>query len=113
MHQYFHIHQKFHILRYNIVFNPEKAILSAVRRVTTGKTSVFIAHRLSTVMDADEILVLKNGSIAERGTHAKLIANKDGIYADMWGRQMVETISREDDEESGREDASPTAKAGA
>ena len=73
----------------------EKAILDAVRRVTTGRTSVFIAHRLSTVMDADDILVLQDGAIAERGTHAKLIANKDGIYADMWNRQMVETVADE------------------
>jgi len=77
----------------------EKAILDAVRRATSGRTSVFIAHRLSTVMDADDILVLKDGSIAERGTHAQLLATKDSIYADMWYRQMVETI--EDDQEGG------------
>lgn len=76
----------------------EEAILNAVRRVTTGRTSVFIAHRLSTVMDADEILVLKDGMIAERGTHARLVANKDSIYADMWHRQMVEKSNGEDED---------------
>jgi len=65
----------------------EKTILEAVRKFTMGKTSIFIAHRLSTVMDADEILVLKNGTIAERGTHASLLTDKNSIYADMWTKQ--------------------------
>lgn len=46
-----------------------------------------IAHRLSTVVDADEILVLEHGRIVERGTHAILLA-KDGTYAQMWARQQ-------------------------
>ena len=82
----------------SISLSAEEAILNAVRRVTTGRTSVFIAHRLSTVMDADEILVLKDGMIAERGTHARLVANKDSIYADMWHRQMIEKSSGEDED---------------
>jgi len=65
----------------------EKTILDAVRKVTTGKTSIFIAHRLSTVMDADEILVLQDGTIAERGTHHSLLAKKGSLYAEMWERQ--------------------------
>ena len=47
-------------------------------------------------MDADDILVLKDGMIAERGTHSRLLAMKDSIYADMWSRQTFETISAEE-----------------
>ena len=68
--------------------------------MTSGKTSVFIAHRLSTVKDADDILVLKDGFIAERGTHAKLIANKNSLYADMWHEQMED--NEEVKEETGK-----------
>ena len=46
-----------------------------------------IAHRLSTVIDADEIIVLDDGRIAERGSHAALLA-EDGLYAEMWRRQQ-------------------------
>ena len=46
-------------------------------------------------MDADDILVLKEGRIAERGTHARLLTVPDGIYADMWHKQTVESIQDE------------------
>ena len=61
---------------------------------------MFIAHRLSTVKDADDILVLKDGFIAERGTHAQLIANKNSLYADMWHEQMED--NEEVKEETGK-----------
>ncbi len=48
-----------------------------------------IAHRLSTVIDADEIIVLQDGDVAERGDHATLLA-KGGLYARMWGLQAIE-----------------------
>lgn len=46
-----------------------------------------IAHRLSTVVDADEILVLQKGAIAERGTHYSLIANPNSLYSELWRKQ--------------------------
>lgn len=55
-------------------------------RATEGRTSICIAHRLSTVMDADEILVLENGKIAERGTHSELLP-KGGLYSKLWATQ--------------------------
>ncbi|XP_061396194.1 iron-sulfur clusters transporter ABCB7, mitochondrial isoform X1 [Musca vetustissima] len=64
----------------------EHNILQALARATKGRTSICIAHRLSTVMDADEILVLENGRVGERGTHAELL-KKNGLYARLWETQ--------------------------
>lgn len=61
-------------------------ILQALQRATTGRTSICIAHRLSTVMDADEILVLDKGQVTERGTHAELLLNS-GLYRNLWDSQ--------------------------
>ena len=67
----------------------EQDILTTLHAVTEGRTSLSIAHRLSTVADADMILVLSDGKLAEQGTHAQLL-RKRGLYADMWTRQAVE-----------------------
>jgi ABC-type transport system involved in Fe-S cluster assembly fused permease/ATPase subunit len=64
----------------------EQEIQSALRGVSRGRTTLVIAHRLSTVVEADEIIVLADGQIAERGTHAELVA-AEGIYSGMWRRQ--------------------------
>jgi ATP-binding cassette subfamily B protein len=64
----------------------EQEIQAALRNAAQGRTTVVIAHRLSTVVEADEIIVLQDGRIAERGSHAALIA-QDGLYAEMWRRQ--------------------------
>ncbi len=64
----------------------EHEIQGALDRVSKGRTTLVIAHRLSTVVNADEILVLDKGQIVERGAHAALLA-RDGIYAAMWNRQ--------------------------
>lgn len=64
----------------------EMEIQTSLREVSRDRTTLVIAHRLSTVVDADEILVLKEGQIVERGRHADLLA-LDGEYASMWARQ--------------------------
>ncbi len=65
----------------------EKAIQAELERISEGRTTLVIAHRLSTVMDADEILVLSHGRIVERGTHQQLLELK-GEYARMWALQQ-------------------------
>tara|TARA_A100001391_G_scaffold65878_2_gene41481 strand:- start:30602 stop:32488 length:1887 start_codon:yes stop_codon:yes gene_type:complete len=64
----------------------EREIQSALDTVARGRTTLVIAHRLSTVVDADEIIVLRDGVIAERGRHNELLAS-NGLYAQMWNRQ--------------------------
>ncbi len=64
----------------------EQEIQDALRKVSRNRTTLVIAHRLSTVVEADEIIVLDKGHIAERGTHAQLLRKK-GLYASLWNRQ--------------------------
>ncbi|MFG1346364.1 ABC transporter ATP-binding protein/permease [Xanthobacter autotrophicus DSM 431] len=64
----------------------EKEIQDALDRVSEGRTTLVIAHRLSTVVAADEILVFADGRVAERGCHAELLA-RGGLYAALWNRQ--------------------------
>jgi ATP-binding cassette subfamily B protein len=67
----------------------EKGIQAELDRIARGHTTLVIAHRLSTVMDADQILVLDQGRIVERGTHRELLA-RGGAYAQMWALQQQE-----------------------
>jgi ATP-binding cassette subfamily B protein len=64
----------------------EAALLRDLRMLTAGRTTMIIAHRLSTVVHADEIVVLDHGRIAERGRHAELL-ERGGIYARLWRQQ--------------------------
>jgi ATP-binding cassette subfamily B protein len=68
--------------------NTEAAILRGLRKVMAGRTSVVIAHRISTVKDLDQIVVLDDGRITERGTHEQLLT-LDGLYADMYRQQLL------------------------
>jgi ATP-binding cassette subfamily B protein len=67
----------------------ERAIQDELAAIAADRTTLIIAHRLSTVVDADEILVMEQGRIVERGHHRDLLA-RDGIYARMWALQQSE-----------------------
>jgi ATP-binding cassette subfamily B protein len=67
----------------------ERAIQENLRSLTAGRTALIIAHRLSTIRHADRIIVLRDGRIAEEGTHDDLIA-RGGLYADLWQVQSGE-----------------------
>jgi ATP-binding cassette subfamily B protein len=69
----------------------ERAVQRTLREVTKERTTIIIAHRLSTVMLADRIYVLENGKVIEEGTHDELLA-KEGAYADMWLDQVPASL---------------------
>ena len=73
----------------------EKEIQASLREVSRDRSTLMIAHRLSTVIDADQILVLDAGRIVEHGRHAELLV-RDGRYADMWWRQQETAELREE-----------------
>jgi len=81
----------------------EREIQGALDRVSQNRTTLVIAHRLSTVVGADEILVLDKGVVAERGRHEALLA-KGGLYAAMWARQRAADEARERLRETEEED---------
>lgn len=80
----------------------EAEILKRLRGVMRERTSIVVAHRISTVKDADEILVLADGTIAERGTHRELL-ERNGLYAAMYRRQLLEEELAVDEEQSEHE----------
>src|SRR5271154_5326934 len=67
----------------------EERILTRLRSVMEGRTTILISHRTSTVQDADQIVVLRDGRIIERGTHDELLA-REGYYADLYRKQLLE-----------------------
>jgi ATP-binding cassette subfamily B protein len=73
----------------------EAAIQDTLDNVAARRTAIVIAHRLSTVVNADQIVVLDAGKVAERGTHAQLL-RRNGLYAEMWARQQSEREAEEE-----------------
>jgi ATP-binding cassette subfamily B protein len=75
----------------------EQAIQETLDEVAESRTTIMIAHRLSTVVNADQIVVLNEGRVIERGTHDELL-ERAGVYADLWYRQAAEQIIEETQE---------------
>jgi ABC-type transport system involved in Fe-S cluster assembly fused permease/ATPase subunit len=88
----------------------EKEIQDALERVAQNRTSLVIAHRLSTVVHADNIIVLDHGEIVEQGTHLELLA-KGGLYASLWARQREADEARERLAQVLEEDELPQSRA--
>ena len=73
----------------------EQAIQSAIEKLMIGRTSLVIAHRLSTVLAADRILVIKGGVVAEQGTHDELLA-QNGVYRELYETQFRLVLEHEE-----------------
>ncbi|MBQ3201787.1 MAG: ATP-binding cassette domain-containing protein, partial [Clostridia bacterium] len=73
----------------------EEKILRNLAQSRKGKTNIIIAHRISTLQHADEIIVIDGSTISERGTHDELVA-MNGMYADLYRRQLLEKMKKEE-----------------
>ena len=88
----------------------EVAVQQALKKVLAGRTSIVIAHRLSTVRDADQILVVDGGRIVERGRHAELLAT-GGLYAELYNTQFADQAGDDEEELSSRRRTSSPRRA--
>lgn len=70
-----------------IIFFLFQKIMNALNRASKNRTCICIAHRLSTVVDADQIFVLDNGKVIESGDHHSLVCNPQSLYAKLWLKQ--------------------------
>jgi ATP-binding cassette subfamily B (MDR/TAP) protein 6 len=68
----------------------EREIQSSLHSVTTGRTSISVAHRLTTIMNSDIILYIQDGNVMEQGTHEELLSKENGFYRTMWFKQLEE-----------------------
>ena len=81
----------------------ENAIQDALETIMRGRTSIVIAHRLSTILKADSILVVKDGVIAEQGTHDELLA-KGGVYRELYETQFRKVLDYESGHDGEQQD---------
>jgi ABC-type multidrug transport system fused ATPase/permease subunit len=72
----------------------EAGVMAALRSLSRHRTSLIIAHRLSTVQGADRIVLMDKGRVVEEGTHGQLLLRPGGLYARMWDRQRTEQESK-------------------
>jgi len=79
----------------------ESSIMKALDQATQGRTSIIIAHRLSTVVNCDKILVLSAGRVVESGTHTQLLADEQSLYAALWRSQHSDNLSSTVDSQEG------------
>lgn len=77
----------------------ESSIMNALDKATAGRTSILIAHRLSTVVNCDEIFVLNQGKVAEKGTHKELLASPGSLYSKLWNSQHEAALKETKNEE--------------
>ncbi|CAL1528016.1 unnamed protein product [Lymnaea stagnalis] len=89
----------------------ERSIQSSLSRVCENRTTIIVAHRLSTIINAHQIIVLNEGEIMEMGTHADLLL-KNGYYADMWRQQLIKQEEGEDVEGVKEVKSEPITKGG-
>lgn len=82
----------------------EALIQDALNRLMKGRTSIVVAHRLSTIAGMDKIVVLEDGKIMEQGSHEELLKNKRGSYSRLWSRQSGAFLNKETDEVAQIED---------
>ena len=84
----------------------ERQVQEAINEVSQGSTSLIIAHRLSTVRDCDNIIVLKFGEIVEQGSHDELLNIPDGYYKKLWNKQseQQEKMKREAEEKAAQQE---------
>lgn len=76
-----------------------QAILNSLQKLTKNRTSIVIAHRLSTVTDCDKIIILDQGRVIEEGSHDELLAKPNGHYASIWKSQRTHRKHQEDKKE--------------
>ena len=74
----------------NLDANTEKEITMNLENMLAGKTVIYCAHRLSSIMNVDKIHVVKDGKLVEEGTHDELIGNENSVYSEMWRNYLRE-----------------------
>ncbi|KAK0747790.1 hypothetical protein B0T21DRAFT_278962 [Apiosordaria backusii] len=86
----------------------EQKIQEALRTLCQGRTTFIVAHRLSTIMNADRIIVVGGGEIVEQGSHEELILQEDGKYAELWSKQIF--VKPKDSKDSTTDSSKPAVK---